>query len=149
MKRVTLSLLLLLIVACNMSQAQSQRDLPVVVARLKLTGQTQTIPMTKIFTPKSTGMFRASVVLAETVAQGNDRWTGALMWTDVAADEQSEFFSVQTNFVHTELSSHLMTPFLAKAGTPLKFFVNSEGGTNAGTYDLFIVIERLTKIPTF
>ena len=42
-----------------------------------------------------------------------------------------------------------MTPFLAKAGTPVKFFVNSEGGTNAGTYDLFIVIERLTKIPTF
>jgi hypothetical protein len=54
MKRLVI-LTLLLVISCTVLLAQGH-DLPGVVARVKLTGQTQAIPPTLVFTPKSTGI---------------------------------------------------------------------------------------------
>jgi hypothetical protein len=144
MKRAMVCLLLLLLVSCRISFAQ-RNDFPVVVARVKLTGQTEPIQRTLVFTPKSTGMFRVTAALTETIPANSDRWNARLTWSDVTGYEAT-IASVDTRDVLTDARA---IPFLAKAGTPVRFSVDSEFGTNVGTYDLFIVIERLTKIPGF
>jgi hypothetical protein len=74
-----------------------------------------------------------------------DRWNARLTWTDLST-YTTTIASVDTRFIFTDAHS---VPFLATAGKPVKFSVDSDRGSNVGTYDLFIVIERLTKIPSF
>ena len=145
MKRLTISVLLLLLTSCLTSVAQSRSDFPVVVKRFKLTGQTQRIPTTTIFTPRATGMFRVSLVGVETVAANNGAWDIFVDWKGLV--------SVASTSVHlrTLLLNEVATSatFTAVAGTPIhvsSFKVQKVGGSS---YDVFIVIERLTKISSF
>lgn len=147
MKRVVISLLLLLFASCTLSWAQSRSDFPVVVKRVKLVGQSQEIPTTTIFTPKSTGLFRISLVGAETVAgHSGGEWQITVNWTGIVSRDVIGF---GLNTSATLESGAASPPVTLRAGKPVKLRVGAIGDVTGAVYDIFIVIERLTKIPSF
>jgi hypothetical protein len=146
MKRVV-SLLLLLVALCGLSFAQGRSDFPVVVARVKLVGQTQAIPPTTIFTPKSTGLFKISMVVVETVAgHSGGYWDIGLVWTGIV-EPDSIGGTLGTASVHEGNLESLPSTLLA--GKPVTLRVDAHDDVRDARYDIFIVIERLTKIPSF
>jgi len=138
------SLLLSVVLSGTMSLAHTERN-PVVEAKIRLTGQTQEIPPTTIFTPKSTGMFRLSFSWAETKGLSNGAWSTTVRFTNVTPATLG--WSMLTSGIYGY--SDYSVGFLAIAGKPVTFEVHPSGDISGSSYDLFIVIERLTKIPSF
>src|SRR5262249_46252492 len=151
----TIGLLLMVIILSGIGVAQSPakngpvEGLPRIVARMKLTNQSDTVPPTVIFTPKSSGLFRVSIDLILTSRnQGTDVlfWFANMDWTDVTR-EHSVLTSVNTQKVGSGGGGRTLS-FSAKAGTPVRFYTTVNGDATGSAYDVFLVIERLTKIPT-
>ena len=119
---------------------------PRVVAKVSLTNQTAAIPTTTIFTPAQTGLYRVSVVTVMTTpgTDGN-LWNVMFNWTDDAGAEQTwlaQLFDYSTPPNDYPVNGYTQNPwtFRANAGTPVQYWVY---GAASGTYDLFLVVERL------
>jgi hypothetical protein len=123
---------------------------PQIVAKVSLTGQTQTIPTTTLFNVKQTGLYRVTTYSTQTVpGSASGEVIVAINYTDGAGAE---------SYLGNALSDDQVPPsaygtadgagtvansfmFNAVSGTPISF---EAYGSVEGTYDVFIVVERLT-----
>jgi hypothetical protein len=117
---------------------------PQVVATFQRLNQTTEIKPITLYTPPTWGMFRASVVMVLTEANGNQGpfWAGRFRFTDAIGSDpffpETALGVVEPNSVFAE------APFRAKAGTPIKFSVTSQSGDTSNTkYNVFVVLEQL------
>jgi hypothetical protein len=142
-----LALAVVMLVALTIGFAMNQPSTflgPRVVATANLTNQTNSIPTTMIFRPPVNGVYRASVYMSQ-ITPGNG--TNVMLdWTDNAGEEIALVGNTQNSpappTAYCTSGSNTLpcgTTFFAKAGTPVSYWTQATGGT----YDLFIVIERL------
>jgi len=118
---------------------------PVVVASVKRTNVSQSIPPTTLLGSKTSGLYRISAYGLPTVS--NDSiLTVAFTYKDHLGNETLFFASQQGAVGCSEAGSQAFTcSFVAvvrkSAGTPLSYSTNVGG---AGlTYDLFVTVEKL------
>lgn len=122
---------------------------PQIVAKVSLTGKTATIPATNILTPATSGTYRLSVYWTETVANSaSGPWQLVLAWSDEVGPE-----TTGQGPSYLLLYPGSFPPFAfvqqslivrAAAGVPITYsVVGYAGGTPSGTYDLYIVAEKL------
>jgi len=109
---------------------------PRIVAQVALTNQTQPIPLTTIFTPKSDGLFRISAYM-NSPTSCSCLWVLVFYWTD---DAQRQ---VSASFGESGGSGFANPNFVVRglAGQPLSALVNDDEG--GSSYDLNITVERL------
>ncbi len=135
---------------------------PLIVARVALTGQTASIPTTILLTPSVDGLYRISSYGVITVPNATfGQWDVQLNWSDESGPELCSNFlpcalmqmwsdPVETHFGGATgnqgaFAPNTTTVVRVKAGTPLTFAVvpDSNGDTSGSTYDLFITVEHL------
>jgi hypothetical protein len=124
------------------------------VAHGKLTNETSTIPITTIFTPAQTGLYRLSIYATISRADpgsGSD-WIVNASYTDDSDQAQSlggllnafnaypGEFSIQ-NF--TEGTGGPTVTLEAEAGTPITYSVTENGPPDNSTCSLYYTLERL------
>jgi hypothetical protein len=122
---------------------------PVIVAKVSRTGRTTTIPITTIFTPRVSGLFRIAPYLAVTSpGVGNGAWMLSINYTDEAGAEQIDETFVNNNALPPRAWSPTIVnggaaPFVfrAIAGSPVSYSVSA--AQTSGTYELFLTVERL------
>lgn len=118
---------------------------PQIVARVNLTGQTNPIPTTTIFTPPVDGLFRISGVMVTTVANGDSSgtWGLGVNWSpDPGPQTLCCVIGTNTRFVGGGGSVETIT-IRSDAGIPVTYFVQSTGNTQGTTYEVFFTVERL------
>jgi hypothetical protein len=125
---------------------------PTVVASVKLTGQTTTIPQTVLFTPTTDGMFRINAYMVTTVPKTDGTkpfWSLALQWTDDAHNwlfvdaVATPAYQITNSNIFLRTNDWPLT-FWVRAGTPIIYAVQSTGGSALGsTYELFATLEQL------
>src|ERR1700735_3987191 len=82
MKRYLLGLLIVAAFSVGASGQQCS-PLPCIVASTSLTGQTTPLPLTTIYTPPASGVFRVSTYLSVSKAHSSGvTWSLTLGWTD-------------------------------------------------------------------
>jgi hypothetical protein len=121
---------------------------PGIVAKIRLTGQTATIPSTTVFTPAQSGLFRATAYMSITVPSGGGGvWAMSLYWTDDAGSETAYLAELGTTSAppYSYATSEQGDPassitFYAVSGVPVTCLIGNGPG---GTYDAFLVVERL------
>jgi hypothetical protein len=125
---------------------------PVILKKLVLKNQTASIPTTTLFTPATGGLFRVSAYMTQTSpGTGSGQWLLQMNWTDDAGQEYDAIGGVydkatQSLAYCTATESELAfvpcgATFVANAGTPVTYSVQGDGG--GGTYEVFLVVERL------
>ena len=133
--RKTFCLLVVLVVVCASGFGQSvpRFDSPKIVATFKSVGQTAGISPFTIYTPKNSGVFRISIVMVLTVANGNlGSWNAVTLFTNGGGKDFGEpEVSLNTNHRTSEAAE---TPLRAKAGLPITFQVVSSGNTQGSKY---------------
>lgn len=155
MKCTTFALPLLLLIASTFTLAQNASkpksgpaDFPTIVGSLSLTGQSDKVPPTVLFTPSTNGLFRISVDLIITKSKTNKNlygyWEGKLQWTDVKSEDRLGP-KVDARVLGSQLQGETYT-FSAVAGQSIEF---STKATRAGhsTYDVFVILEQLSELP--
>jgi hypothetical protein len=147
MRRATFFLLVFLCGSWSVSLGQHAPKFttPRIVATFERFGLTAPMPLTTIYTPKSWGTFRISVVMVGTVANGtaNPYWLGSLQITD-GAGENSPCACDAFLFTQFRETSSGEFAIRAKAGKPIKFSVTAPlGGTSGSKYNVFVVVEQL------
>lgn len=132
---------LLALFAANLGRTAAQEDnttlySPRIVAQVALTNQTQPIPLTTIFTPKSDGLFRISAYMNSPTSCGCE-WVLAFFWTDETQRQTSG--SIGESGGNSFASPVIVVRDLA--GQPVSAYVNASPG--GSSYDLHITVERL------
>jgi hypothetical protein len=129
---------------------------PLTVAQLSLTGQTQPVPLTTLFTPSSTGLYRISgyLVMTEPARSKQEQdWLVTLKFTDDTSGEEAGLFVVGDQAIppfaygyDPGLNSNAGAfTFRAVSGNPVYYRVGYDQTLVAGgTYDLYLVVEELT-----
>jgi hypothetical protein len=116
----------------SLGQSAPKFTAPQIVATFHRLNQAAEIPPTTVYTPKSWGTFRISIVMVGTVANGtsNTDWAGLLQFTD--ADGENVPCDGCGTFLPLDRlrNSVIEFPIRARAGKPIKFFVKSEGDTS-------------------
>lgn len=116
---------------------------PRIVATFERLGLTAELPPTTIYTPKTWGTFRISIVMVGTLANGtNASWIGAIRFTDGSGPNGPDGFGAGLYTVSRETAVSAF-PIRAKAGKPLKFSVTSSGDTSGSKYNVWVVVEQL------
>jgi hypothetical protein len=114
--------------------------LPSAVARVSLTNQSSTIPLTALVTPHTNGVFRVSYSLIELPPCSGTSLGGAatLFWTDDRGAEEwnPELSSLGTGVFY---SSVLLRDL---SGMPLSYEI-ATGDVPCTPYDLFLTVEQL------
>jgi len=110
---------------------------PRVVARIKLWGKTGPIKPITLFTPKHFGVYRVSGVLVVTTQTDNNLY-GYIKHVDGGGAQQISFTALPN------VGDYPVGPFVLRdlIGAPIQLLINSFG-TQAGKYNLFVVIEQI------
>ena len=157
MRKAMLCLLGLLIVSGASTFGQdaekknsTQPPLPKVIHVIALTGQTNNIPQTTIFTPKASGLVRLSVYTTITVPSQQFACEGIIFtWTDDGGPQSAGFVTglnqqnncaggLQTSLLNSASETLVMR---VNEGTPLTYEVICiPAGT---TYELYMTVEQL------
>jgi hypothetical protein len=119
---------------------------PLIVAKGKLVNQTAQIPLTTIFTPKQSGLFRLSAYLSVTQADPNSQafWYFTPLWTDEGSTNGVTAFLVTVDsLLGTAGTGGSSITFEAKAGTPIQYSVLQNGGPDNSAYLVYYTLERL------
>lgn len=128
---------------------------PVIVQRVALTNQTETIPTTTIATVAQSGMYRLSAYMtAITPSNGSHVKYLHLNWNDDAGAESliNPFLALDNSDgppnaygVSADGSNNVVNnfSFRAVAGTAISYSVSVDNNLPGGSYDLYIVVERL------
>ncbi len=128
---------------------------PVVVRRVALTNQTETIPTTTIVTVGQTGMYRVSAYMtAITQSRGTHVKYLHLNWNDEAGAESliNPFLALDNSGappnaygVSADGSNNVVNNFSFRAvsGTAVSYSISVDNNAAGGTYDLCIVVERV------
>ena len=150
------AIICLLAVTLASSAGQDLQDLknrtglvgsPQIVARVNLTGQTNSIPTTTFFTPKSDGLFRLSGVMVTTLAsnQLTGTWETTIGFTPDSGATTQPWVSTNTAVITGGVNESTLT-VRSNAGNPLTYSVSvgaNSGDPQGSTYELFLVLERL------
>jgi len=112
---------------------------PAIVAKVAVTGSTNVIPQTAVFTPSETGLYRLSGYMETSVpyGQGNGSYNVSFYWTD-GEHVQGVALGVQSMLGPAQINQ----TFIARAGTPVLYSTYTSF-TPTGNYDLFFTIEKL------
>ncbi len=113
----------------------------------------EALPATTVLTVPQTGIYRISAYMITTSSTSVDHYKYLnLSWSDEAGAESNYYFLV-TDAVDGPPSAYGFGGFggtpennftvRAVAGTPIAYSVTVDGYGPGGTYDLFIVVERL------
>jgi hypothetical protein len=125
---------------------QNNQDLPRVVRSISLTGQTQQIPETKLFTPEKDGLFRISVYLVPTATDGQNFVGFDVLYTDETGPEYLSFFTqafqVGCSTQQSPYACYWTTVVRAKGELPISYQVSVCEGCKV-TYDMFATVEKL------
>lgn len=118
---------------------------PQVVAKGKVLNQTAAIPVTTIFTPTQTGLYRFSAYSTgpvNTTASGY--WNINLNWTDDFGPQNDEELLQNAGGGYGSVGwpSGSVGTFEAVAGQPVTYSVTLSG-SGGGSYSLYYTIERL------
>ncbi len=118
---------------------------PQIVAKISLLNQTTSLPATTILTPTTNGTYRLSVYWAETVPGPNvGNWQLTFGWTDEVGAESNGQGLILYPTKAPPFDSVQQTQIVrANAGTPITYTVGGLGAVPTGTYDLFIVAEKI------
>jgi hypothetical protein len=123
---------------------------PLIVAKGKLVNQTAPIPITTIFTPSQTGLYRLSLYMTTTKRAPLQAWNFNLFWTDDAGAETDYVLIAQggsppyaygTNPYYGTWPGQVIT-FEAVAGTPVNYSV-IQTGPGDSAYSEYYVVEQL------
>lgn len=126
-------------------------SLPYVVASIALTGQTANIPLTSLFTPTATGVYRVAIYAVSTAGTGIDTIPVLnVFWTDDFGTEDLTTSSygainISINAATGEYQPKTLSPYIIEnvAGQPIQYSVT--GGTYSTLiYSLYLVVERLS-----
>ncbi|HYU46258.1 MAG TPA: hypothetical protein VEK84_08795 [Terriglobales bacterium] len=124
-------------------QAATSAKYPRVVTELSVTRQSETIPITPFFTPKTDGIYQVSAYMVVTVpgTQGcSDFWVLIVSWIDESG------VNTETNVPPVRcIGGSSPSTIVARgvAGKPLKYQVLNSDLPSGEEYDLFLVVEQL------
>jgi hypothetical protein len=144
MRRSTCCLLVVLFGSwlSGFGQSTPKFSSPKIVATFKRVGLVLPLSPTTVYTPKSWGMFRVSIVMVCVVPSPQDgEWLGQLLFTDGAGQNPLNTFVVplDTTYVSTGVGEF---PIRVQAGKPIQF--STTGFTAGGsTYNVWVVVEQL------
>jgi hypothetical protein len=134
---------------CNQSKTRSRR-LSVIVGSLSLTGQSDKVPPTVLFTPETNGLFRISVDMIITKSKTNKSLVAyreaKLQWMDVKSEVRLGP-RVDARVLGSQFQGETYT-FTAVAGQPIEFSTKASRAGHS-TYDVFVVLEHLGELPSF
>ena len=141
----------IVVVKTGGATAKNLTSLPIVpriVAQVSLTGQTNPISPTTVFTPSQSGLFRISpYFLATNYTANGETWTMTYWFTDDLGSEHVVLLCLNSNQGGSDSYAYVCPggppfTFRAVAGTSIVFDV--EGTPEAPfSYDLFFTIEQL------
>jgi len=124
---------------------------PRVIAKIALKSAAPVDP-TILFTPPQTGVYRISgyMTMITSNINGISGWVPLLNWSDDAGAEQAPLLTALDNrtppsawaLSGTEGSPGPFT-FEAVGGVPVTYSMLQPGDIDGGTYELFLVVERL------
>jgi hypothetical protein len=147
MRRATLSLLLFLggLWSVSLGQRVPKFTTPRIVATFERFGVTGAISPTTIYTPKSWGTFRISIVLVGTVANGHQQssYEGGILFTDGAGKNTPTASTVAILPTDVKRSGQVEFPIRAKPEKPIQLFVSANGHTSGTQYNVWVVVEQL------
>ncbi len=144
---VVLSVLLASLAA---SYGQSSLASPYIVAKGKFIGRATSIPMTTIFTPARTGLYRVSMYMTVTTADPSSSycWSPLLQWTDDGSTpEIGSFLSTCGSSVGPAYSGNTIGAvniIEAKSGTPVSFEILKQDNS---VISFYYVVEALGSVP--
>jgi hypothetical protein len=136
----------------SVSDSSATLRSPRIVARGKLLNQTMTIPVSTLFTPTSSGLFRLSVYGSTTTRDPNSQsfYNYNLYWTDISGASNVEMDVISgydnTAGVWNQVCCAYPTGtqvFQAEEGTAVTYQVTQSGPTDNAVYALYWTIERL------
>jgi hypothetical protein len=139
MRRITLCLLAWLTLSLGLSAQSAQ-----IVKSVRLLNQTGPVPPTTIYTPNYPGMFRVSVALVLTQANGTDSEYEGWVSTKYG---QTSGSTIASWYLYVKDLSHGMnggvTTVMSDAAQPIQFSTNGIGDVTGAKYDVYIVVEHL------
>jgi hypothetical protein len=143
LRRSTCCLLVVLFGSWLSSFGQSAPKLtsPKIVATFERLNQTARIGQTTIYTPKTWGTFRVSIIMVGTVANGSNQgdWESDVQVFD-AAGAYNFGCQITTSIRQT---NSVEVPVRVRAGKPITFAVNAQGNTDGAQYNVWVVVEQL------
>ena len=121
---------------------------PRIVSKGALLNQAAPLPMTGLFTPATTGLYRLSVYATMTTADtsSNSTYTYSLDWTDMWGDNQAPILVGNDNFqgyFNGRSQQTGVLVFQAEAGTHVNYYVSQQGLPDSSVYAIFWTVERL------
>jgi len=115
---------------------------PSIVAHVSLPGQNTDLGPVTLFTPASTGVYRASVYLATTTADVTAGTVTANMeWTDDAQLETASTSALSLAVLGFTSSTFVIE---STSGNPIRYSTTNTGFFNTSFYSIYIVIEKLS-----
>jgi hypothetical protein len=121
--------------------------IPSVMAVSDYTLQTADLPLTTVFTPSTTGMYRVVIYISETVVATTSSTLPAtyLQWTDGDSNFTNTLGQTNSDTLNTQAAIHYATATIyAAAGQPIK--VSTSGYASSGTtsmkFALHVRVER-------
>jgi len=141
MRRYLLAALLILMGFSLGASAQACSPLPCIVATASLTAQSAPLPLTTIYTPPASGLFRVSTYMSVGKGQHSTAptWFLTLGWTDDNGPRHVDTTVDQK----TSNANTATTVIQAVGGEPVAYRTSLQGELGAATYNLFIVVEQL------
>jgi hypothetical protein len=117
-------------------------DIPKIVAKVSLTGQTEAIAETTIYTPPSPGTYRVSCTLHMQVASSAGTIQPGLTYNN--GTQQFGGFGLSSALNATSLASWLSAVTVIHcASSPIKYRTAFSGVTGSPQYTLDFVVEQL------
>jgi len=146
MRRATFLLLFLSASwASSLGQSAPKFTTPRIVATFERLGLTHELPPTTLYTPKTWGTFRISMVMVGTVANGasDSEWSTILQFAD--ADNDNAPCDLCGTHLPVDVPRNASTefPIRARPGQPITFSVVSFGDTSHTKYNVWVVVEQL------
>jgi len=115
---------------------------PQIIVRVNLTGQTNEIPTTQMFTPDKDGLFRICGAMVITAASNQPgSWLMSFTFVSDGGSETESIFGQNSQVVGGGGGDCI--PFRSNARIPVTYFVQSNGNPQGSVYELFFVVERL------
>jgi hypothetical protein len=116
---------------------------PVIVSRVRILDSNSTVPLTILFTPKETGLYRITAymtILSSTIQPTS--WGAAFVWTD--SSKHFESTQLIVGLGNNPPFQETVFTFIAKGGTPVEYLVDtSTPAPQDSTYTLFFTVEQL------
>jgi hypothetical protein len=147
-KRIQIAIVNLLILFFASTAIAQEPTSPVLVARFHQSHVIASIPMTTVYTPAYTGVYRASVYVTATTLATTVGWIASWNWYDDAGMEEA--YVAQTasenppyayGYAPDGLDPSVPLTFEAVAGQPMSFSLTEEG--TGGACSLAIIVEKL------